>query len=190
MTAKGERLSGFPFVVGGLSFIPLIGVPFGIAAIVWGVVTKKAGGKKLAIVGACGIALTILLYGSLFYFGFVQRGGVYDELRARMAQTTLNGVLPAVEVYRLQNGTYPDSLEQLRASLPKDSTVMVIDGSNVRLGGTEPRPFFYQRVDADHYYLRGVGPDGKPFTADDVLPQAGAGPAGRLGLLTDPPARP
>jgi hypothetical protein len=189
MTAKGEKLSGFPFVVGGLSFIPLIGVPFGIAAIVWGLVTKKVGGRKLAIVGACGIALTILLYGGLFYFGFVQRGGVYDELRVRLAQTTLNGVLPVVEVYRLQNGTYLDSLEQLRASLPKDSTVMMLDPSDVRLGGMS-RSFFYQRVDADHYYLRGVGPDGKPFTADDILPQAGMGPAGRLGLLTDPPAGP
>lgn len=189
MTAKGERLSGFPFVVGGLSFIPLIGVPFGIVAIVWGVATKKAGGKKLAIIGACGIALTILLYGGLFYFGFVQRGGVYDGLRVRLAQTMLNNVLPAVEVYRLQNGTYPESLEQLRASLPMESTVMVIDPSDVRLGSA-PKPFFYRRVDADHYYLRSVGPDGKPFTADDILPQAGAGPAGRLGLLTDPPAGP
>jgi hypothetical protein len=189
MTAKGERLGGFPFVVGGLSFIPLIGVPFGIAAIVWGVVTTKAGGRKLAVVGTCGILLTILLYGGLFYFGFVQRGGVYDELRVRLAQTTLKGLLPAVEVYRLQNGTYPDSLEQLRASLPKDSVVIVIDPSDVRLGGA-PRPFFYQRVDADHYHLRGAGPDGKPFTADDILPQAGAGPAGKLGLLTDPPAQP
>lgn len=189
MAAKGERLGGFPFVVGGLSFIPLIGVLFGVAAILWGLATKKAGGRKLALLGTGGILLTILLYGGLFYFGFVQRGGVYDELRAGLAQTTLNGLLPAVEVYRLQNGTYPESLEQLRASLPKESTVMVIDPSDVRLGGA-PRLFFYQRVDADHYYLRGVGPDGKPFTPDDLLPQAGAGPAGKLGLLTDPPARP
>ncbi|WP_343717464.1 hypothetical protein [Inquilinus sp.] len=188
MTVKSEKLSGFPFVVGGLSFIPLIGVPFGVIAIVWGLVTKKTGGRKLAILGACGILLTILLYGALFYFGFVQRGGVYDDLRAKLAQTTLNGLLPAIEVYRLQNGTYPDSLEQLRASLPKDSAVMVIDPSDVRLGGA-PRPFFYQRVDADHYYLRGLGQDGKPFTADDILPQAGGGPAGELGLLTDPPAQ-
>jgi hypothetical protein len=188
MTAKNEKLGAFPFVIGGLSFIPLVGVLFGIIAIIWGFCTSRAGGRKLAVLGISGISLTILLYGALFYFGFVQRGGVYDGLRAKLAQTTLDSLVQSVEFYRIQNGGYPDSLDQLRASLPKDSPILVIDPSDIRLGGA-PRPFFYERVDADHYYLRGLGEDGKPFTADDVLPQIGAGPAGKLGLLTEPPVQ-
>jgi hypothetical protein len=53
---KQEKLGAFPYVIGGLSFIPMLGVLFGVIAIIWGLVTKKLGGKKLAIVGACGIA--------------------------------------------------------------------------------------------------------------------------------------
>ena len=189
MSEKPEKLSGLPFVVGGLSFIPLIGVLFGIVAIVWGLVTRRPGGRKLALVGAGGIAFTILLYGGLFYFGFVQRGGLYDDLRAKLAQSVLNSVVPAIEVYKLQHGSYPESLEQLRKSLPKDSFVFVYDPT-VMPFGSEPRYFFYERVGADHYYLRGVGPDGEPFTADDILPQIDLSAGGRLGLLIEPPKRP
>jgi hypothetical protein len=189
MSEKPEKLSGFPFVIGGLSFIPLIGVLFGIAAIIWGLVTRRRGGRKLALVGAGGIAFTVLLYGGLFYFGFVQRGGIYDELRTRMAQTTLNSVVPAIEFYKLQHGSYPDSLEQLRQSLPKDSFVFVYDPTVMPFGST-PRYFFYERAGTDHYYLRGVGADGEPFTADDILPQIDVSAGARLGLLLDRPKRP
>ena len=36
-----DRLGAFPYVLGGLSFIPAIGVVFGVSAITWGLVTKK-----------------------------------------------------------------------------------------------------------------------------------------------------
>jgi len=173
--------------VGGLSFIPLIGVPFGIAAIIWGLVTGKIGGKKLALVGVAGIALTCLLYGGLLYFGLVQRGGIYDELRGKLAQTSLNSLPPAIEFYKLQYGSYPETLEQLRQSLPKDSPVFIYDPTDMRIGSVG-RLFFYKRVDADHYYLRGVGPDGVPFTADDILPEISPSAANKLGLLIAPPA--
>jgi len=189
MSVKNEKLGAFPFVIGGLSFIPLIGVLFGVAAIVWGLCTSRVGARKLIVLGGAGISFTVLLYGGLFYFGFVQRGGVYDELRTKLAQTTLNSLVQAVEFYRVQNGSYPDSLDQLRASLPMGSPVLVIDPSDIRIGDM-PRPFFYQRVAADQYYPRSIGQDGKPLTADDILPPLAAGPAGKLGLLVAPPAQP
>jgi len=45
--------------------------------------------------------------------------------------------------------------------------------------------FYYERVGADHYYLRGVGPDGLPFTSDDILPRGTATPDGKLGRLIE-----
>jgi hypothetical protein len=80
---ENKTLGCFPFVIGGLSFIPLLGVLFGLIAIVWGLSAWRGGGKKLALVGAAGIGFTILVYGALFYFGFAQRGGVYDDLRMK-----------------------------------------------------------------------------------------------------------
>ena len=55
-TKEDKRLGCFPFVIGGLSFVPLVGVLFGLAAIVWGLIARKRGGGKLALVGAAGFS--------------------------------------------------------------------------------------------------------------------------------------
>jgi hypothetical protein len=108
---RPDQLGAAPYVVTGLSFIPLVGVLFGIAAIVWSLVTTKAGRLKLALLGGGGILFTIVIYGGLLFFGFVQRGGIYDHLRARLAQGQLYSLVQAVEFYRLQYGRYPDTLQ-------------------------------------------------------------------------------
>jgi hypothetical protein len=184
MGETNEKLGGFPFAIGGLSFIPLVGVPFGIVALIWGITTKKLGGKKLALIGSLGIIFTVVIYGSLFYFGFAKRGGVYDDLRTKLAQSSLNSLVQAVEFYRLQHGSYPESLKALQESLPKESMVFVFDPTDVKFGGT-PRYFYYERLGTDHYYLRGVGPDGLPFTSADILPQVQLTPGSKLGLLIE-----
>jgi hypothetical protein len=186
-SANSEKLGTFPFVIGGMSFIPMVGVLFGVIAIIWGLVTKKLGGKRLAAIGAGGIGFTIVIYGALFYFGFAQRGGVYDDLRAKLAQSTINSLAPSIELYKIQNGSYPESLKVLQRSLPKDGFVTVFDPSAVTLGG-EPRYFFYERVGEDHYYLRGLGLDGKPFTEDDIVPQIPLQPGSKIGFLIKPEA--
>ena len=183
---KTESIGGFAYVVGGLAFIPLVGVLFGIAAIVWGLSTDKSGRKLLIALGAGGIAFTTILYGSLFYFAFGQRGGVYDDLRAKLAQSSLNSLVPMVEFYKIQNGRYPESLDELQQSLPKEGFVSVYDPS-IGAFSTRPQQFYYQRTDTDHYYLRSVGPDGKPFTEDDIVPQIALTPGGKIGLLVKHP---
>ncbi|MFZ1414941.1 MAG: hypothetical protein WAS73_10250 [Defluviicoccus sp.] len=183
-SSNSEKLSTAAYVIGGMSFIPLIGVLFGIVAIIWGLFTKKLGGKRLAAIGGGGIAFTLVLYGALFYFGFLQRGGVYDELRVRLAQGTINSLVPSIEFYKTQNGKYPESLEALQGWLPKEGFVSVFDPSIAGLGA-QPRYFFYERVGDDHYYLRGLGVDGKPFTPDDIVPQVPSVPGTKSGLLIE-----
>jgi hypothetical protein len=184
MSENKAKLAGLPFVIGGLSFIPLVGVPFGMAAIVWGLVTKKSGGKKLAFVGALGIGCTIVLYSAVFYFGFVQRGGIYDGLRSQLSQTNLYSVVLAIEFHRLQYGTYPESLEALQKTMPRETLIFFFDPADVVLG-TPLRTYFYERVGVDHYYLRGVGVDKEPFTADDIVPMVEKGPGSKVGLLVE-----
>lgn len=182
MSERQKQLGTFPFVIGGMSFIPLIGVLFGLSAIVWGLTTKKAGGKKLALIGGGGVVFTIALYSALFYFGFVQRGGVYDDLRTKLSETTITSLVQAIEFYRTQNGKYPESLEVLQKSLPKDSMVFVFDPTDVKMG-RKPRYYYYKLIDSEHYYLLGVGADGQPFTSDDVLPQIRFSPQSKVGLV-------
>lgn len=180
-----KKLGAFPFVIGGLSYIPLIGVLFGIAALIWGLSTKRKGGKTLAIVGAGGIGFTFLVYGGLFYFGMIQRGGVYDDLRAKLAQSQLNQLVQSLEFYKLQHGSYPASLEELQKATPNTLT-SIYDPTDVSSGlGHRLRYFYYERAGTDHYYLRGAGRDGQPFTADDILPQADAS-SDKIGLLLEP----
>src|SRR3954467_5939142 len=116
---QSPPLGALPFVLAGLSFLPLLGVPFGLVAIILGLLKIQQGGWKVVIIGCSGIAFTVVLYGALFYFGFVQRGGIYDDLRTQMARGNLDNVVQAVEVYKLQHGSYPDSLKTLHESLPE-----------------------------------------------------------------------
>jgi hypothetical protein len=168
-----------------MSFIPMIGVLFGLIALIWGLVTKRSGGKKLALIGTAGICFTVILYSALFYFAFVQRGGVYDNLRTRAAQNNLNSLVPVIEFYKISHGEYPETLEVLKASLPKGSpnSLYVMDPRifDGRMKNSED--FYYRKVDSDHYYLRAVAPDGKPFSAGALVPESG----GKSGLLTDTP---
>lgn len=184
--ATPEKLGVFPYILGGMSFIPLVGVLFGIVAIVWGLVTKKLGGKHLATVGAAGICFTIIIYiiiySVLSYFGFKQQGGVYDDLRTTLAQTTLNSLVQSIEFYKVQHGNFPESLKVLQESLPKESFVSVFDPTDIT-AGNQPRYFYYEKVGPEHYYLRGVGSDGLPFTSDDIVPQISFSPSSKAGLL-------
>lgn len=182
MTEQKEKLGAFPYVIGGLSYMPLVGVLFGIVAIVWGLVTKRSGGKKLALIGGGGISVTVILYSVLIYFGFAQRGGVYDDLRANLSETTITSLVQAIEFYKTQNGKYPESLEILKKSLPENSMVFVRDPTGVSISGKQ-RYYYYEVVDNEHYYLLGVGFDGQPFTQDDVVPKVHVGPHSKVGLL-------
>ena len=92
-----NKIGVFPYIIAGMSFIPLIGVLFGIIAIVWGIIALNRGGKRLIIIGLLGITLTVTLYSSLYYFGFVKRGGIYDDLRKDLAQNNLNSLVQTVE---------------------------------------------------------------------------------------------
>jgi hypothetical protein len=182
MSEEKERLGTFPYVIGGVSFIPGIGIIFGIIAIIWGLVTNKLGGKKLAIIGACGIGFSVILYGSVFYFGFVQKGGVYDDLRVQLSKNTITSLVQAIEFYKTQNGQYPESLEVLRKSLPENSMVFVHDPTDIQMSG-EPRYYHYELKDDNHYYLLGVGPDEQPYTSDDILPNIEINQNSGVGLL-------
>lgn len=179
---RPDKLGATPYVFGGLSYIPLIGVLFGVVVIVWGIATPKRGRRKLALIGLGGIALTVFLYGGLFYAGFIQKGGFFDGLRAQMAQINITSLVQSIELHKVRHGAYPPSLEDLRDALPEHAWVFVRDPTTGGFGG-QSRYFHYQRVGEAHYYLLGLGVDGEPFTPDDILPQLTPGPTDGIGLL-------
>jgi hypothetical protein len=184
-TAGPKKASGCLAIgLAVVSFIPLLGVLFGLVAVVWGGFTRT---WWLLVTGLVGILFTVILYGSLFYFGFVQRGGVFDKLRVPMAEQALNSTVRELEYYKLQRGHYPTTLRELAPS--RQSPPVGLDPTALFPIGLKPRdPYFYYEVNlaGDHYFLRSVGPDGIPFTADDILPTIPEAERKRTGLLLRP----
>jgi Type II secretion system (T2SS), protein G len=188
-TGQRRGLGVFAYVIGGLSFFPMLGLLFGVAASIWGISARRRGGMTLALIGAAGIGFNVLAYGGLYYVGFVQRGGLYDDLRAKMAQNNLNALVQSVEIYKLGHGEYPDSLETLKSSLKEGSFESIyVNDPRILATGAGNAYFYYERVGAEHYYLRGVAADGKPFSPGALVPQIGV-TGGKFGLLTDSPAK-
>jgi hypothetical protein len=162
-----KPLGCLPYAIGGASFIPLFGVLFGLVAIVWGVARRT---WQLIVLGAFGIVFTIVIYGALFYFGIFHRGGIYDKLRSQLAVSLLNDAVKEIEFYKIQTGHYPAKLSELdstdKTQFPKTFDPTIIDFSRKK-----DRHFFYQLdPSGKFYFLRSVGPDGIPFTSDDILP--------------------
>ncbi len=106
-----------------------------------------------------------------------------DLIRTRVSQSSANTLVQAIESYKTEHGRYPESLEVLRRSLSSNSTVFGYDPSDEVNPGRQPRDYYYELVDSEHYYLLGVGPDGHPFTQDDIVPNIKANPGSQMGLL-------
>lgn len=177
-----EPLGCFPYVIGGASFIPLLGVPIGLIVIIWGIVKRKAGGLKLALVGTCGILFTFILYGTLFYKGFVEKGGIYDDLRGKMAQTQLNDLIKKIEFYRIDNGKYPDHLAELISEDPSAQDFTFVHDPFVGLDDLKPKTYSYGLMnDGKNYYIYSAGSDRISGTEDDIYPDVSEKQMERIG---------
>lgn len=179
--AKGKNsntLGIVSVVLGAVSLIPLIGLLTGIIAIILGIIAIKKEKSKLGIIGLIlgilGILITIVLFGLLFYFGFVQRGGVFDELRTKMVQEQqLPNTVNAIEGYKARFGKYPEKIEDLK-KVANDPWIIMdqLQLVNQALTGQNlsEQSYFYYENKGDTYYLFSRGIDGQPFTQDDVFP--------------------
>lgn len=187
---KDNKIGTAAIVVACLSFIPGLGVFFGVAAVIMafiGFANKKRQAWLVMLLGVLGIAFTIALYSTLFYMAFEQKGGIYSKLWGQMAEQNLAKTVKDIEFYKLRHGQYPENIKQLEAELQPAEKMDVIDVSHMSLqmatGGGNNYFYYELTPDHSHYYLLGTGEDGKAFTADDVVPNLGAEQNGNIGLL-------
>lgn len=168
---KEKKLGYLPYVLGGVSFIPLLGVFFGIIVIIWGIIKIKQKGWRLILIGVCGILFTVILYSTLFYKGFVERGGIYDELKSGMTQTLLTDLVKQIEYYKIQNGKYPKSLKELASKKQHESFTFIQDPTQIDLKTKEPPLFHYELInEGNNYVLFSKGFDRTSNTNDDIHP--------------------
>ena len=157
------------FVLAGISFIPLIGIFTGIICIVIAAMGRKSNSKLLGSLGFAGIMVSVVVYGSLFYKMSNDEGFSKGfEVHAVSAMTSL---VRRVEYYKLQQGSYPESMTALRENLKEGEMVFSFDMSGPFNMGGQQRDFYYEVISSGaNYLLFGVGQDGEPFTGDDIFP--------------------
>jgi len=125
--------------------------------------------KKISII----LISVIIIIGIGYYLTFVQHiGFIHNSLVTEISKEKLNNILKEIELHKIKYNEYPESLQEIRESLEKESGKLsfplydpiVLNCSNKSV------EFFYEKIDKGHYYLLGLGCDMKPFTEDDLLP--------------------
>jgi len=175
---KSKTLGVISIVLGAISFIPLIGFFAGIIAVILGIIDIKKNKSKLGVIGLIlgivGILITIGIYGSLFYVGFVQKDGVYDDLRSKMvSEQNLPNTINAIEAYKVRFGKYPDTIEDIK-KISNDPFVIIDQMQMIKKALESNRDndtYFYYQNNGETYYVFSKGVDGQPFTEDDIFPK-------------------
>ena len=151
-----------PYWVGFFGLIPLIGFIVGLIILILGIVKYKS--KKFIGIGIGAMLFTVIIYSTLFYVGFKSDFG--KKGWEKHAQMQLNTLVKHIEYYKLTNGEYPDSLQQIENG---KEFIFLTDPTQT----TQRRKNIYYNYSnlGKQYLLFSSGSDGIPNTSDDIHPQ-------------------
>lgn len=160
---------------GWLGLIPLIGGFVGLGLIFLGIFRYKD--RKLIIIGIAALLFTVSVYGSMIYY--FEYSKQYRKDFSVFSQPYMNTLIKSIEFYKVENGAYPDSLEQIRAT---DNTIMIIDPI---LNGSPVinKHMFYYKKAGTKYSLFSAGVDREPYTNDDIFPSSNFFDSSKTGLI-------
>ena len=149
--------------------IPGIGAIIGIVLIINGLKFNKL---KLITIGGTQILVTILVFKVISLIPENTNG--FKDL----SQIQLDSLVKKIEVYKVQNGQYPDSLRQL---LTIDKFAPINDVfPECKFKKTI---YYYYKKSGDKYALFSTGADGIPNTADDFYPNIAPDDSSKIGLI-------
>lgn len=155
-----------------MSFIPGILSYLAIVFFIWNFLNKKAFLYQSFIfftiaIGLNIYSLSIKPVSEKFQKEWNKIG--YDESYVKSAQTNINILARSIERYKKEHGEYPANLSQL--SFGKDFDFDFSYRINYGDGKVFGSPFYYEKIDSNHFLLVGVGKDGLIKTQDDLIPQ-------------------
>lgn len=167
---KKSGMAKVALILGFLSFIPGLGFYIGIVGLIFGFISLSQikrdglGGKKMANGGIAlcilGILFTFVVYGLLFYWGGVAKNGPFVKIKVQLTDQILTQNIGILEMYKKQNGSYPQNLEQ-----------MTNEGFSVYPVDAYSNPLIYKlAADGQAYEILSTGADGEYGTADDIFP--------------------
>jgi hypothetical protein len=152
----------------------MVGAFVGLGLLLYGLIKYKD--KWLVMIGAFGILFTIFVYSALFHQ--MKSGPLFRQGFSQISAIQLKQVVKGIEFYKLQNGQYPDSLQQL---LIVDEFAPIHDATHAFDPGSQS--FYNYRKIGEKYALFSSGDDGKPGTKDDVYPKIEIRDSSKIGLI-------
>ncbi len=165
LNSPTKKMGKAVYMIAWLSFVPVLGLLFGIVAISLGLCLKRIGRFKVIGIGFAGVFFTVGLASFLTNYAFQ---GTF--IRSKLTQIVLDNIQENIEKYKVTYGEYPDSLEDLKKTPSDGAAEFTYDLMDIK-GKFSPRRLYFKKVDNTHYYLRSSGVDGIPFTPDDMTPQ-------------------
>ncbi len=85
-----------------------------------------------------------------------------------------------IEIYKIENEEYPDSLQQL---LFQNIHTQIKDPISQHLFSKKFTYFYYRKIDTNHYTLFSAGFDQIPNTLDDIYPDLSWQELKKFGLV-------
>lgn len=175
------------FILAGLGFLPGLGVVFGLAACIWGLIADRPRALVAAAIGAAGTLLNFAGCVAVGYWAMERQGP--GGFVGMLTSTELVLLVEELEDHHERHQGYPATLRELDGSALGGPGVNIFDRA---LGlGNLTVPYHYERSDdRRHYSLFSVGPDQLPATPDDIHPVLPDSLAARAGLLPPPESGP
>ncbi len=158
-----------------LCVLPVVGFFVGFLVLMLRIVHYKD--RVFVIMGVIGMLITVVIYASMIYY--TETSGATEDGFASIAQTQLNDLVKSIEFYKLQNGSYPDSLHQIET---KDSFISIDDPIQIFKRNKKSIIYQYRKV-GNKYSLFSVSKDGKPNTADDIYPTLSNTDTSKMGFI-------
>lgn len=160
---------------GILMIIPGLGLIIGVILLRKGIILKN---RLLSYIGLAGIFFTIVFYAWLIYYGRYSDVGKYSAVEFTRFQ--LNRTMQEVEIYKLGNGYYPDSLQELKF---QDVHAPIIDPLSQHFFSKKFAYFNYKKIGDSNYTLFSSGLDQIPNTTDDIYPNLSSLEPKKFGLI-------
>jgi hypothetical protein len=165
--------SNWYYLIGLTCLIPFLGAIMGGYFIVFGLFRKDLW---FVVMGIIGVIITVMVYSNQSEKEDI-KNGFLNTVRS-ISQTDLEYLVKDIEMYKIENGQYPDSLEQL---LTMNHNAHIIDF--VQKAISKRVSYFNYSRHGNKYMIFSSGEDGIPNTLDDILPQITIKENSKIGLM-------
>ena len=145
-----------------LCLVPFIGIFIGLIIILFGVIKYKKWNIILLGIVGCIVSFAI----SFSLVNYLKNSDEAKNAFRKLSQNALNSLVASIEFYKIEHGSYPDSLVQLNL-INKSPSFIEDPLSDWKNPNTK---FNYKKV-GENYKLFSSGIDMIPETKDDIYPQ-------------------